>query len=72
MRSLEDEYDERITRLLALANSAQDAADRAMSVELRETYLRLAGQWADLATMAEKISTTLPHVASRAASRSLD
>lgn len=57
MRTVHDEYDERIARLLNLATSAQDAADRAGTVELRETYLRLAGQWAELASMTESVAS---------------
>ncbi|MGH6889602.1 MAG: hypothetical protein ACREHF_10470 [Rhizomicrobium sp.] len=55
MRNAEEEHEKRVARLLILATSAQDAADRAGSLELRTTYLRLAGQWAELASMAEAI-----------------
>lgn len=59
MRTTEDEYEERVERLLSLAGAAQDAADRAGSLELRETYLRLAGQWAELASMTQNVAP--PH-----------
>jgi hypothetical protein len=49
-----DYHVERIARLVDLAQRAQDAADNANCTELRETWLRLAGQWAELATKAEQ------------------
>jgi hypothetical protein len=48
-----DYHAERIVRLVELANGAQDAADHVANTELRETYLRLANQWAGLASLAE-------------------
>ena len=48
----EDIYEERIARYLELAAAAQEAAGRADSVSLQETYASLAGQWLHLAHMA--------------------
>lgn len=50
----EDYYEERIARYLELAEASQEAADRATHLGLRETYVRLASQWVELARMAER------------------
>lgn len=49
-----DYHEERIARLVELAQHAQDAADTVTDTLLHETYLRLASQWAELAAMAER------------------
>lgn len=49
-----DYHEERIARLVELAQHAQDAADAALDPDLREMYLRLASQWGELATKAEQ------------------
>jgi hypothetical protein len=52
--STEDIYEERIARYLDLAEGAQEAAERASSDTLKETYAALAHQWAELAKMAQR------------------
>lgn len=49
-----DYCEERIARYLELAEAAQEAAGRASSVTLEETYAQLARQWVELARMAER------------------
>lgn len=49
-----DYHEQRIARLVELAQRAQDAADAARDTELREMYLRLASQWGELAIKAER------------------
>ena len=50
---MEDVYEERITRFLELAAAAQEAAERASSIRVQETYADLARQWAHLAELAQ-------------------
>lgn len=52
MRNTRDYYEERVTRYLELAEAAQEAAGRAASLALQETYAQLANQWVHLAGMA--------------------
>lgn len=49
---LEYYFEERVARYLELAEAAQEAAGRAVSVHLQETYARLAEQWLRLADLA--------------------
>jgi len=46
--------EERIARYLELAEAAQEAASRASTAGLEETYAQLARQWIELARMAER------------------
>jgi hypothetical protein len=63
----EDEYcEERIARYLELAQAALEAAGRAISPSLQETYVQLSRQWLHLANLAartidlsRRISSTL-------------
>jgi hypothetical protein len=48
-----DYYQERVARYLELAEAAEEAAGRASSSSLQETYVELARQWAHLAWLAE-------------------
>ena len=64
---LEAYYEERIARYLELAEAAQEAAGRASTTSLQETYAQLAGQWVHLAEMAgrtidlaQKVSACAP------------
>jgi hypothetical protein len=50
---LEDYYEERVARYLELADAAEEAAGRASSSTLQETYIEIARQWAHLAQLAE-------------------
>ena len=50
----EEYYEERIARYLELAEAAQDAAARAITPTLQETYAQLACQWVHLAELAER------------------
>ena len=49
-----DYCEERIARYLELAEAAQEAASRASTSGLEETYAQLARQWIELARMAER------------------
>lgn len=61
----EDIYEERITRYLDLAENAQEAAGRASTETLKETYAKLAQQWVDLARMAQRTIDLARSVAKR-------
>jgi hypothetical protein len=52
MRSKEAYFEERVSRLLNLAEAAQDAAERTPNDSLRATYARIAEHWLKLAHMA--------------------
>jgi len=59
----EDYFEERVARYLELAEAAQEAAGRAVSAQLQETYARLAEQWIHLAELARStldLSRTVP------------
>jgi len=59
----QDYCEERIARYLELAEAAQEAASRASSVGLEETYAQLARQWIELARMAERTIVLVREVA---------
>jgi len=47
-----DYCEQRVARYLELAGAAQEAAGRASSLSLQETYAQLARQWIHLAELA--------------------
>lgn len=51
--SMDEVYEERIARFLELAEAAQEAANRASTNKVQETYADLARQWAHLAELAQ-------------------
>ena len=65
----EDIYEERVARYLDLAEAAHEASGRAASPPLQETYAHLAGQWFNLAEMAQR-TIELARRASRPTGRS--
>ena len=71
----EDYFEERAARYLELAEAAQEAAGRAVSAQLQETYARLAEQWIRLAELARStldLSRTVSAAPSRSSWRRAD
>jgi len=58
----ENYFDERVSRLLILAEAAQEASARTPDPDLMATYARIADHWLKLASMAVGIGGLSRHL----------